>query len=238
MVLGPVARGESIVPFIPELKCLIAQVMDEWKIPGLALAVVQDDEVAFVRAYGLRDVEAGLEVTTDTQFQIASVTKSFTATGLALLVDEGRIDWKKPVRDYIPEFRLHDAVATDRITVRDLLSHHSGLPRHDWIWLPGDLSPAQMLAAMRHLEPSEDIRSVFQYCNLGYFVASIVAERVSGQSWSQFTRARLTDKLRMTVTFGVEDLAIALDAATPYTMEGTPGCGRNSGRCVRRRRAA
>ena len=103
MVLGPVARGESIVPFIPELKCLIAQVMDEWKIPGLAVAVVQDDEVAFVRAYGLRDVEAGLEVTTDTQFQIASVTKSFTATGLALLVDEGRIDWKKPVRDYIPD---------------------------------------------------------------------------------------------------------------------------------------
>src|SRR5436305_4523600 len=103
MVLGPVARGESIVPFIPELECLIAQVMDEWKIPGLAVAVVQDDEVAFVRAYGLRDVEAGLEVTTETQFQIAAVTKSFTATGLALLVDEGRIDWKKPVRDYIPD---------------------------------------------------------------------------------------------------------------------------------------
>jgi CubicO group peptidase (beta-lactamase class C family) len=220
MASQSVARSESIAAFIPELEGLIAEAMDEWKVPGLAVAVVQNGEAALVRAYGLRDVEAGLKVTTDTQFQIASVTKSFTATGLALLVGEGRMDWKKPVREYIPEFRLHDAVATDRITVRDLLCHHSGLPRHDWIWLPGDRSPAQMLAAMRYLELSEDIRSVFQYCNLGYFVASMMAERVSGQSWTEFIRARLADKLHMDVTFTVEDLAAAPDAAVPYAMDG------------------
>src|SRR5437870_2521206 len=220
MASQSVARSESIAAFISALEPLITEAMDEWKVPGLAVAVVQNGEAALVRAYGLRDVEAGLKVTTDTQFLIGSITKSFTSTGLALLMDERRIDWKKPVRDYIPEFRLHDAVATDRITVRDLLCHHSGLPRHDWIWLPGDLSPAQMLAAMRYLEPSEDIRSVFQYCNLGYLVASMVAERVSGQSWTEFTRARLTDKLDMSVTFGVEDLAAAADSAAPYTMDG------------------
>jgi len=148
--------------FIPALELLIAEAMDEWKIPGLAVAVVQNGEVALAKAYGLRDVEAGLKVTTDTQFLIGSVTKSFTSTGLALLMDKRRLDWKKPVREYIPEFRLHDAVATERVTVRDLLCHHSGLPRHDWIWVPGDLSPAQMLAAMRYLEPSDDIRSTFQ----------------------------------------------------------------------------
>jgi CubicO group peptidase (beta-lactamase class C family) len=220
MASQSVARSEPIAPFIPVLDLLVTEAMDEWKIPGLALAVVQNGEVALVRAYGLRDVEAGLKVTTDTQFLIGSVTKSFTATGLALLMDERRMDWKKPVRDYIPEFRLHDAVATDRITVRDLLCHHSGLPRHDWIWIPGDLSPAQMLAAMRYLEPSDNIRSTFQYLNLGYLVASMVAERVSGQSWVEFTRARLTDKLDMNVTFTVEDLAAAADAAMPYTMDG------------------
>jgi CubicO group peptidase (beta-lactamase class C family) len=214
------AHSESIAPFIPELELLIAEAMDEWKIPGLAITVVQNGDVALVRAYGLRDIEAGLNVTTDTQFLIGSVTKSFTSTGLALLMDERRIDWKKPVRDYIPEFRLHDAVATDRVTVRDLLCHHSGLPRHDWIWVPGDLSPAQMLAAMRHLEPSDDIRSTYQYLNLGYLVASMVTERVSGQSWAEFTRARLTDKLHMTVTFTVEDLAAAADFAVPYAMDG------------------
>jgi len=128
------------------------------------------------------------------------------------------MDWKKPVREYIPEFRLHDAVASDRVKVRDLLCHHSGLPRHDWIWLPGDLLPAHMLAAMRYLEPSDDFRSTFQYSNLGYLVASMVAERVSGQSWAEFTRA-LTDKLHMEVTFTVEELAAA-DAAVPYAMEG------------------
>src|SRR5437867_6608392 len=220
MASQSVARSESIAAFIPTLELLITEAMEEWKIPGLAVAVVQNGEVALVRAYGLRDVEAGLKVTTDTQFLIGSVTKSFTATGLALLVDERCLDWTKPVRNYIPEFRLYDAVATERITVRDLLSHHSGLPRHDWIWIPGDLSPAQMLAAMRYLEPSDDIRSSYQYLNLGYLVASMVAERVSGQSWSEFTRARLTDKLRMNVTFTVEDLAAAADAAMPYTMDG------------------
>jgi len=215
-----IAQSESIAAFIPDLERLIAEAMDEWKIPGLAMTVVQNGEVVLVGAYGLRDVEAGLKVTTDTQFMICSITKSFTSTGLALLVDERRLDWKKPVRDYIPEFRLHDAVATDRITVRDLLCHHSGLPRHDWVHLPADLLPAQMLAAMRYLEPSDDMRSTFQYNNLGYLVAGMVAERVSGQSWTEFTRARLTDKLNMNVTFTAEDLAAATDAAVPYAMDG------------------
>jgi CubicO group peptidase (beta-lactamase class C family) len=220
MASQSVARSESIAAFIPAFQLLITEAMDEWKIPGLAVAVVQNGEVALVRAYGLRDVEAGLKVTTDTQFLIGSITKSFTSTGLALLMDQRRIDWKKPVRDYIPEFRLRDTTATDRVTVRDLLCHHSGLPRHDWIHVPGDLSSAQMLAAMRYLEPSDDIRSTFQYQNLGYLVAGMVAERISGQSWTEFTRARLTDKLQMNVTFTVEDLAAAANAAVPYAMDG------------------
>jgi CubicO group peptidase (beta-lactamase class C family) len=219
MASESVARTERFTVFIPEFERLIDDVMEEWKLPGLAVAAVQDGEVAFIRSSGLRDVEAGLKVTADTQFQLMSVSKSFTAAGLALLVGERRMDWKKPVREYIPEFRLHDAVASDRVTVCDLLCHHSGLPRHDWIWLPGDLSAEQMLAAMRYLEPSADIRSAFQYSNLGYLVVSIVAERVSGQSWAEFTRA-LTDKLHMDVTFTVEELAAAADAAVPYVMEG------------------
>ena len=205
MARQSVAASQSVAAFIPELELLIAEAMDEWKIPGLAITVVQNEQVALVQAFGLRDVEAGLKVTTDTQFLIGSITKSFTSTGLAVLMDERRLDWNKPVRDYIPEFRLHDAVATERVTVRDLLCHHSGMPRHDWIWMPGDLSYGQMLAAMRHLEMSDDVRNSFQYSNLGYLIASIVAERVSGQSWTEFTRSALTDKLHMNVTFTVEN---------------------------------
>src|ERR1700722_12753894 len=122
MASEPVARSEPFTAFIPELERLIAEVMEEWKVPGLAVAVVQGGEVPFVRPYGLRDVEAGFKVTTDTQFQLMSVSKSCAATGLALLADERRMDWKKPVREYIPEFRLHDAIASDRVMVRDLLA--------------------------------------------------------------------------------------------------------------------
>jgi CubicO group peptidase (beta-lactamase class C family) len=173
---------------LPEnLDALVREAMDEWQVPGLALAVTRDGEGDWVKAYGLRDVEAGLPVTEDTQFILCSVTKSFTALGLAMLVDEGRLDWEKPVRDYLPEFRLHDAVATERVTVIDLLCHHTGLPRHDWIWMPADISRAEMLAALRYLEPSKDIRAAYQYCNLGYVAAGMVAERISGQTWEDFT---------------------------------------------------
>jgi CubicO group peptidase (beta-lactamase class C family) len=211
-------KETTIAAMTPELDVLAAESMAEWKVPGLAIAVVHNGETAFLKAYGQRDVEAGLPVTTRTQFTICSITKTFTATGLAMLVDEGRLDWAKPVRDYIPEFRLHDPIATDRITVRDLLCHHSGLPRHDWIWMPGGLSRAQMLAAMRYIEPSRDVRTDFQYNNLGYNAAAIVAERASGLGWEDFTRARLTEPLGMSVTFTTEDLAAADDAAAPYSM--------------------
>ena len=120
------AHDAPISALLPELDALAADAMADWKVPGAALAVVQDGKVVLLKAYGQRDVEANLPVTTDTQFLICSITKSFTATAVALLHNEGRLDWTKPVRDYIPEFRLHDAVATERVTVRDLLCHHSG----------------------------------------------------------------------------------------------------------------
>jgi CubicO group peptidase (beta-lactamase class C family) len=101
MASQAVAQSESVAAFIPDLGVLIAEAMDEWKIPGLAITVVQNGEVALVGAYGLRDVEAGLKVTADTQFMICSITKSFTSTGLGLLMDERRLDWKKPVRPSI-----------------------------------------------------------------------------------------------------------------------------------------
>ncbi len=101
-----VAPTAPISSFVSDLDQLAAEVMADWKVPGAALAVVHDGKVALTRAYGQRDVEANLPVTTTTQFLICSITKSFTATAVALLHDEGRLDWTKPVRDYMPEFRL------------------------------------------------------------------------------------------------------------------------------------
>jgi CubicO group peptidase (beta-lactamase class C family) len=211
-------RNASIAELVRELDRLAPDAMADWKVPGVALAVVQDGKVVLAKAYGQRDVEANLPVTTATQFLIGSITKSFTATGVALLHNEGRLDWTKPVRDYLPEFRLHDPVATERVTIRDLLCHQSGLPRHDWVHLPGDRAPAEMLGVMRHLELSRDIRSAYQYSNLCYNVAGLLIERVSGQSYEAFIRARLTDRLGMTVGFTLEDLEASADPARPYMM--------------------
>jgi len=212
------SANAPIEEFIPELDRLAADAMADWKVPGVALAVVQDGKVTLAMAYGQRDVEANLPVTTATQFLICSITKSFTATGMALLHNEGRLDWTKPVRDYIPEFRLSDAVATERVTVRDLLCHQSGLPRHDWVHFAGDRAPAEMLGVMRYLELSRDVRAAWQYNNLCYNVAGLVIERLSGQSYEAFIRARLADRLGMTVSFTLDDLEASADAARPYMM--------------------
>jgi CubicO group peptidase (beta-lactamase class C family) len=207
-----------IASFVSDLDRLAADVMADWKVPGAALSVVHDGKVALTRAYGQRDVEANRPVTAATRFVICSITKSFTATAVALLHNEGRLDWTKPVRDCLPEFRLHDAVASERVTVRDLLCHMSGLPRHDWIHFAGDRTPAEMLGLMRHLELSRDIRAAWQYNNLCYNVAGLLIERVSRQSYEAFIRARLTDRLGMTVGFTLDDLEASNEAARPYMM--------------------
>lgn len=170
---------------------LVEESMADWKIPGLALAVIRDGEPVLMRGYGVRDSVGSAPVTTATQFMLCSITKSFTAAGLGLLVDERKLNWTTPVRDLIPGFRLHDAVTTERITVRDLLCHHSGMPRHDWLHTPGDLDTSELLARLRHLAPSRDLRERWQYQNLGYVIAGHVAERLSGQRWEDFTGERL-----------------------------------------------
>ena len=210
------AQPAAIADLIPDLDRLAVDAMADWEVPGAAIAVVQDGEIALAKSYGQRDLEADLPVTAASRFAICSITKSFTATAVALLHNEGRLDWTRPVRDYLPEFRLHDPVATERLTIRDLLSHQSGLPRHDWVHFAGDRAPAELLGLMRHLELSRDIRAAWQYNNLCYNAVGLLIERVSGQSYQQFIRARLTDRLGMTVGFTLDELEASADAPRPY----------------------
>src|SRR5258708_28475861 len=212
------APTAPISSFVSDLDGLAADVMADGKGRGVALVVVQDGKGALTRAYGQRDVEADLPVTPATQFVICSITKSFTATAIALLHHEGRLDWTKPVRDYLPEFRLSDAVATERVTVRDLLCHQSGLPRHDWVHFAGDRTPSEMFGVMRHLELSRDIRATWQYNNLCYNVAGLLLERLSGQNFEAFIRTRLTDRLGITLGFSLDHLASPDEASRPGRM--------------------
>lgn len=196
---------------------LVEASMAEWQVPGLALALIKDHETILLKGYGVRDIASRLPVTANTQFLLCSITKSFTAAGLGILVDEGKLDWTRTVREYIPEFRLYDPVATERVTVRDLLCHHSGLPRHDWIHSPGDLSTAQILAALRHLEPNHDVRDTYQYQNLAYLVAGHIAERISGMPWDAFLSERLLGPMGFqNFSLSIEALAATPDHAHPH----------------------
>ena len=143
------------------LDALVNQTLERWHVPGLALAVVSGDEILHLAGYGQRDPGRGLPVTPGTLFPIASMTKSFGVMSFGLMVDEGLLDWDKPVRTYLPAWQMFDQVSTETLTVRDMLSHRSGLPSHDWIWWGSDFSRRDLLARLRHLEPNALIRSRF-----------------------------------------------------------------------------
>ena len=175
----------------------VESVMTEWKVPGLGVAIVEDGKTVYARGYGWRDVERELAVTADTLFAIGSNTKSFTATLLAMQVDDGALAWDEPVRTVLPEFHLHDPVATAQMTAADLLSHRSGLPRHDLYWLATGKGREEMLAGLHHLEPSATFRSSFQYQNLMYMTAGIVSERIGGKSWEELVEERILRPLGM-----------------------------------------
>jgi CubicO group peptidase (beta-lactamase class C family) len=215
------AHSAPITAFVPDLEILVAEVMSEWHIPGLALAIVRRDAPPLLEAFGLSDIESRTPIETDTLFPIGSITKSFTATGLALLVDEGKLEWDVPVREILPEFKLKDPVASEKCTLRDLLTHRTGLPRHDWVHTPGHLDNAGMLTALRHLDPSKEFRATHQYQNIMYLVAGMVAERVTRQRWEDFTRTRILDPLGMAdTTTSLEDMvARHPDHAAPHIFQ-------------------
>lgn len=195
--------------------------MKDWQIPGLALAVVKDGQVIHSRAYGYRDVEQKLRVTPQTLFGIGSITKSFTVLALATLAEEGKLDWERPVRDYAPDFRLKDATAATLTTTADLVSHRTGLPRHDGIWFTGFARP-EIFERLRHLEPSRDFRTTFQYNNLMYMAAGVVGERVAGggQSWEDLVRKRLFAPLGMkTANFSVRASEATENWSRNYALE-------------------
>jgi CubicO group peptidase (beta-lactamase class C family) len=202
---------ESIEKFVIEQ-------LSAWEVPGCAIAAVKNGEIVLSGGWGHRDLESGLPVTADTLFAIGSTTKAFTATTVGAVVDDGLLEWDQPLRDYLPELRLHDPVVTDRLTVTDLLSHRSGLPRHDFAWLGHpDMTREESFRRLRFLPLSRDLREAFQYCNLGYLLAGHVVERLTGTPWEDFLRSRLLTPLGMNRSnLSADDMLADPDHATAY----------------------
>jgi CubicO group peptidase (beta-lactamase class C family) len=188
-----------------------------WKVPGASVAVVRGGEVVLTKGYGLRDVEDGLPVTAGTLFAIGSATKAFTATVLATLVDEGELEWDEPVRRYLPDFTLYEETYSARVTPRDLLSHRTGLPRHDLVWYGSPLSREELYRRLRWLEPTEDLRAAWQYQNLMFMTAGYLAGQLAGSEWETLVEERLFAPLGMEDSnFSVGAMAATADHATPY----------------------
>jgi CubicO group peptidase (beta-lactamase class C family) len=188
----------------------------------MAVAIVKGDDVLLRRGFGYRDSAKKLPVTTQTLFAIGSISKSFTAVGLGILVDQGKLDWKTPVRDRLPLFRLKDPVASDQATPLDLLSHRTGLPRHDFIWYSSGLQRGRILETLSLLEPSREFRESWQYNNLMYLTAGCLDESISGAAWEDLTRSRIFKPLAMVSSnFSVRESQKADDHALPYAKVGS-----------------
>jgi len=181
------------------IEALVEQGMRDWGIPGLAVSVVKDDELAWARGFGVRRRGHPEPVDADTLFNVASVSKAFSAAALGLLVDEGRIGWDDPVAGHLPRLQLYDPWVTRNATVRDMLAHRVGLGRLTgnrlrWISARGR---DEQIARLRHLPPERGFREGYVYSNVLYMVAGEVVPAVTGTQWADFVERRLFAPLGM-----------------------------------------
>lgn len=190
---------------------------EAWKVPGCSIAIVKDGKVLATFCSGLRDVENKEPVTPQTLFAIGSSSKAFTTFVLAQLVDEHKLDWDKPVINFAPTFRLHDKAVTQLITPRDLVTHRSGLPRHDLSWYNSSATRDELVGRLAHLKPSKDFRTDWQYNNFMFLTAGWMAEKLTGKSWEDNVRERIFTPLGMNKSnFSVKESQKSSDYSLPY----------------------
>jgi CubicO group peptidase (beta-lactamase class C family) len=198
--LGAQVRAVPADPFPATLDRYIANVVSEWKIPGMAIAIVRNDSTLVAKGYGVRTLGKPDRVDANTVFDIASLAKSFTATAAAVLVDRGVLSWDDPVRRYLPDLVLPGDSLTERATVRDFLSHRTGLEAANMMWVPTAVSRAEVLRRMRYLRPVAPFRQQMVYSNIGYTVAGESAAAAAGVPYEHLLRDLLIKPLGLTST--------------------------------------
>ena len=219
-LIGPpaaVAQPSQLAGF----DAAVAKAVQDWKTPGLAVAVVKDGQVVFSKGYGVRELGKPAAVDAETLFAIGSTTKAMTAALVGMLVDEKKLEWDDPVVKHLPWFQLKDPYLTREITVRDLLTHRAGLGNADYLWYGQATEPREILRRVRLLDASYSLRSSFIYQNVMYAAAGAVIEAVSGQSWEQMMRTRIFEPLGMRGTIATAaTLARQPNVARPHDIIG------------------
>jgi CubicO group peptidase (beta-lactamase class C family) len=189
----------------------------ELGIPGLSLVIVKDDRVIYIKGLGVKDVERGLAVTPDTLFAIGSCTKAFTAMAAMMSVDEGQLSLDDSPKKFLPYFKLMDQEADAKITIRDLLSHRSGLHSADLLWAPGVLSREEVIRAVAFAKPTAKLGEKFQYQNVMFSAAGEVVARAQNSTWEQVITERILKPLGMKATdTSIQEMQKAADYSLGY----------------------
>jgi CubicO group peptidase (beta-lactamase class C family) len=212
------AEDPSLPQKLRGLDAYMQKVVKDWNVPGVGLAIAVKDKVVFAKGYGFRDYGKKIPFTAETTVPIASNTKLFTAVAVGLLVEDGKLDWDKPVRQFVPTIQFYNDELNARLTVRDMLSHRSGITRHDGIWYKSSLTRKELFERLRYLEPAQPIRQAFLYNNMMYAGAGYVVELLGAKTWEDFVRERILSPLGMTATvFSIDDMVKQPDHGVPFT---------------------
>ena len=201
----------------------MSDIVRAWNIPGASIAVVQNDRVIFAKGYGVKAVGGTAPVGPDTLFQIASTSKAFTSTALAMLAMDNKLTFDDPVRKHVPYFRLSDMCADQNVTLRDIVTHRTGLSRHDELWDDTPLTREDVIRAMAHVALTRPFRSAYQYQNIMFITAGEAVAHASGMSWDDFVRARIFTPLKMTHTVTTDADWATSDHAESYRYDWKTG---------------
>ncbi|MBC7790562.1 MAG: serine hydrolase [Anaerolineae bacterium] len=202
LAAGPTAsfaQTASAAPngFPAELDAYIAKAVKDWEVPGLSIAIVRNDSVIVVKGYGVREMGKPGKVDQNTVFDAASLTKSFTATATAMLVDEGKMRWDDPVKRHLPQVRFMDSYLTENLTIRDLLAHRSGLEPANFSWRFTGIDRAELIRRTPFLKVAAPFRTQMIYSNVGYTLAGEAAASAAGTTWEALVRDRIVKPLGM-----------------------------------------
>jgi CubicO group peptidase (beta-lactamase class C family) len=205
-------------PF-PGLDAYIANAVKTWKIPGIGVAIVRNDSVLFTKGYGTLAANSTTPVNETTLFEIGSSSKAFTATLVAMLVGDGKMRFDDHVTDYLPDFKMYDPLATAEVTLRDALTHRSGIARGELVWLGSGATRAEVLHRVRFLKPESPFRSRWSYQNMMFLAAGEAAAKAAGTTWEDLVQKRIFTPLGMTSSMPTGVGLTNPNAAKPHGMD-------------------
>jgi CubicO group peptidase (beta-lactamase class C family) len=215
--VGARAQGADVAKKLEGFDAYMQQTLKDWNTPGVGVGIVVGDKLAFAKGYGYRDHEKKLPFTTKTMQPIASNSKLFTAVAAGMLVEEGKLAWDKPIRDSVPEIQFYNDQLNSNVTLRDMLSHRTGVTRHDLIWFKSPFTREELFEKLKYLEPQEPMRTTFLYNNLMFAAVGQIIEIKSGKKWEDFVRERIFTPLDMSTTcYTIADMLKQPDYGVPF----------------------